>query len=110
MSAPSCLVFYGLSVRVEVSEVDAIERRTDPRIAKARKAQLKHYFGRFMVNNQAQHLLLVGRKIGEIGVEGEMAVMVDRRALEELMTEVGERLRAAGWAGEPSLHALHESD
>ena len=102
MSAESSLVFYGLRFDVDRSDVEALELRKHPWIAKARSAGLHHYWGNFGGLNP-RFYFFVGRKMGITGVENSTEVVVDDFDLSAVVAETKPKLREAGFEGDPKL-------
>src|ERR1044071_3096267 len=102
MSAPACLVFYGIRFEVSGGEVEALEDRSDTRIAAARKHSLKHYWGNFGVPGE-QWFLFIGVNLGIFGVENQSDAQFDNEALQRLFMEAESKLRKAGFNETPKL-------
>jgi len=70
MGADSFVAFYGN--RYDVGDADAadeLNHSTDPRIASAKRSKLDVYVGR--LTDGEPYFLLIGRKLGDFGIEGE---------------------------------------
>src|SRR5688572_16682285 len=109
MSAPVCLIFFGVRYEVGEGEIEALEKRSDPRIASARKHGLKFYWGNFGLQ-QERWLLFVGAKLGSFGLENSTEVQLERPALEYILNETEVKLRQAGFSEEPRLYVQWEPD
>jgi hypothetical protein len=96
MSAPSCLVFYGIRFELRRNELDALERQTDARMLVARKNGLKDYWGNFDEPGE-KWLLFIGENLGVFGIEGESSAQQEAPALQGLMGETDAKLRQAGF-------------
>ena|SRR6187549_3233136 len=102
MSAPACLFFYGLRFEVPAAERILLEKKLHPMMKRAIEGGLGvhwHDFG----GTEERYYLFVGRKLAEIGVEGELGV---RYTDEELLKEadaVRGKLQAADIPGDPTF-------
>lgn len=108
MGAPVLLVYYGLRWEViSPDEVDALERRDDPRLVAAQRHRLKYWWGNA---NEDAHFLLIGHEIGKFGWEGVLERTIADEELFRIMEATRANLKAAGFDGEPSLHCQFERD
>jgi len=107
MGASNFLVYYGLRWDVLDSELDALQRRTDPRQIAAREHGLDCWFG---VTNEESHFVLLGRAIGNYGWEYLANSQIDDEQLAALMADTKAKLVAAGYADVPALHCQFEPD
>jgi hypothetical protein len=102
MSSPACLFFYGMRFEVPASERVLLENKTHPMMRRARDAGLGFHWHDFGAS-ECTYYLFVGRKMAEIGVEGELGA---RFTPTELLSEagaVGAKLREADIPGEPTF-------
>jgi hypothetical protein len=72
MSASTCIVYFGLRFDVAAGDIEALEERSDARVAAARKSGLKYYWANFS-DDMPKYLLFVGTEFGIIGPENAMA-------------------------------------
>jgi hypothetical protein len=96
MGAAVFHVFYGnrQAVRSE-QELEALEDRTDPRLATARKAHLKTYFGR--ATDGQPYFLFIGHHIGTFGVENQIERALSETEVQAIVEETKRRLQQAGF-------------
>jgi hypothetical protein len=109
MSAPACLMFYGVRYDVGEGEIEALEERSDPRIVSARKNGLKFYWGNFGLQ-QERWLLFVGANLGTFGLENSIETALKRQELDGLIKETEFKLRQAGFSEEPKLYVQWQPD
>ncbi len=109
MSAATCILYYGLRYEVSPSEIEGLETRTDERIAAARQAGLKFYWGNFDSPNE-RYLLFIGAQIGIMGPENQIEVQLDDAEFETLASAVRTKLSTSGLEGLPQLHIQWQED
>lgn len=98
MSADAFVVFYGTALPLAESEVTSCEERTHPLIKAAREARLNTYWADFIPNDDQGPELLIGKKIGVFGLEGEISADVGRDNIEAVMNAVDTFLNTHGLA------------
>lgn len=109
MSADSFVVFYGVLRRLaDSAEIELCESRQHPWIVAARNAGLQHYWGTFGLDGD--HILLVGRRLGVFGAEGDTELQLCDSELQSISLETKERLERAGIAETPKLLIQYEPD
>lgn len=109
MSAATCVIYYGLRYEVSSSEIDSLETRSDERIAAARKAGLKFYWGNFGSPDE-RYLLFVGAQVGIMGPENQAEVQLSDAEFDAVATSVRTKLASAGFEGSPQLHVQWQDD
>lgn len=102
MSANAALVFYGVRFEIDENEIEACERRTDPRIAIARRHGLAHFF-EDVAGGGRRCVLFVGARLGWLGPENSSEVQIGSLELSDLIKKTDARLAEAGFQG-PSLY------
>lgn len=110
MSAPSCLVFFGVRFELREAELELVETKVDERVMRARRARLDHYLGVFYVGDRPTHLLFVGKKLASVGVELGLSAQFDRAQLSQAIEETVQKLRSVGWATSPQLFVEYQPD
>lgn len=109
MSAPSTLVFYGLRVTVDESEIESLEMRSHPLVVKARENRLKSYWGRFGIGDN-RYFLFIGDLWGSIGAEGHADVEISLGDAVTRATDTDSALMRAGFDGSPALYIVWQAD
>jgi hypothetical protein len=110
MGADVFIAFYGVKItinRTDEDTLDALERRTEPRLRGARQHGLHVYWGR--VTDGEDYFLNVGHQIGLLGVENNTYVHVPLDKLTETAISVQARLKEAGFRESPALHLQLEA-
>ena len=110
MGADAFIVFYGVKIAISQSDedtLDALERRTDPRLRSARQHGLHVYWGH--LTDGEDYFLYVGHQIGLLGVENDTYVQVPLDKLTETAISVQGRLKEAGFRERPTLHLQLEA-
>ncbi len=109
MGADSVTVVYGLRYRVAVDDehlddavLEPYELGTDPRMVRARAAGLESWWGRDC--DGGQWSLLIGRVVARLGAEHRLHAELTDAAWAGCRDDVRQRLAAAGFQGEASLH------
>jgi hypothetical protein len=111
MGADSTVVFYGLRFSVDDSEVEQLGDSTDARVVRARENGLAHWWGEFASDeDDVQNLLFVGSLVGHIGHEGVYEVSLRDDEIDALVVGTRNKLRQAGFSGEPRLYLQFEPD
>jgi hypothetical protein len=102
MGADAFITFYGIEYSVPAgSDVSSLEKRTDERIVRARRAKLDTWWG--CVSDGRDFHLLIGKKIADLGLEGQEQVSVTNQAFTSIQEEVKQKLSEAGFSHEPRL-------
>jgi hypothetical protein len=101
LGADAFIAFYGLRFQLSDGELDAVEQRTDHRVTAARRARLQTYLGR--LTDGEPHFLLVGTRLGVLGVENESEKSVGGVELQQIMSDTAAKLEEAGLSGAPRL-------
>jgi hypothetical protein len=109
MSAPACVVYYGLRFEVSPGEVEGLESRTDPRILAARRAGLQFYWGDVAAPEE-RYVLFVGAPLGMVGPENELEIQLSTADFEALAASVRTNLVRGGFAGDPAIHLQWQRD
>jgi hypothetical protein len=109
MSSDTFVAYFGLKFEVNADEIEAIELRSDPRIATARRAGLKYYFGNF-AGLQENNLMFVGAQLGILGPENSRFIDIELGQLQQLIDKTKTALVDAGFEGTPSLHLQWQPD
>ncbi|WP_428304838.1 hypothetical protein [Lacipirellula sp.] len=108
MGADSVIAFYGVRYEVgDADEVDALETSQDERLRIAKLAKLQTWCGR-TTDGEPYHLL-VGRKLGAFGVQGEVSRDYSADDLAAIARTVDETLIAHGFVGEPRFWFILEA-
>lgn len=102
MSAESTVVFFGLQFEVPAAEVELLELKRHPLLAKARAASLQHYWADFG-DVEPRYFLIIGRKLAIVGLENDAEVTLGEEELSVSMAETSTKLRANGFSEEPQL-------
>jgi hypothetical protein len=110
MSAPSCLVFFGVRYELAPEELEQVETRTDERITRARSARLDHYLGNFAADNGEKWLLFIGKQLANTGPELGMCVELRSDQLQGLVAEASQKLASAGWREPARLFVQYQPD
>jgi hypothetical protein len=109
MSADNVIVFFGVRYIVEsAEELERLEARDDPRAIRARRGQLRIYWG--CTTEGGPYFLLVGTEIGRFGVEGISRAEVSGGEVHRIMEETRRKLDEAGLEGEAKLHIQLEAE
>lgn len=109
MSAPSCLVFYGLRFTITPHELEAIEERADERVMRARKQRLDHYWGNFSDDAETWYLF-IGKKIANVGPENGLSSQFSYEELARYFLETEKKLSDGGWNAAPRLFVDYQPD
>ena len=105
MGADYFLAFYGIKVPLDSdneSEQEACGLGTDPRCVRARTAGLQTHTGR--MTEGEDYFLYVGRKLATLGVEAEPHAAHSIVSVVAIAHDTAQRLRDAGFSGQPALH------
>ena len=103
MSADACLVFYGIRQEIAVSDIHEYETRKHPSFKGCRGAGLHLFWGNFGCPEEA-YFVFLGRQIGLIGPQHEIAVQLSAESLAQIVTETRKSLASAGFIGEQQLY------
>lgn len=109
MSSDTFIAYFGLRFEINADDVEAVEDRSDVRIAAARKAGLKYYWGNFG-GLKERYLLFVGEQIGIFGNENASEVSMPLNDSRLSADIVKEKLKKAGLFGVPELHLGWQPD
>ncbi|HJT35521.1 MAG TPA: hypothetical protein VJ783_26070 [Pirellulales bacterium] len=101
MSTNAALVFYGVRFEIDENEIEACERRSDSRIAVARRHGLAHFFEN--MDEGRRFVLFVGARLGWLGPENSSEVQIGSIELSDLIKKTDASLAEAGFQG-PSLY------
>ena len=99
MSAPACLFFFGVRFEVEPAELPLLEAKTHPMMSRARDVGLGHAWR----DVGGARYLFVGRKLAEIGVEGDLGARYTADELRAEAEAVAAKLKEADIPGEPTF-------
>ena len=111
MGADLFLVYYGLRWELNDSaeeELSLLEERLDPRQIAARSHNLDCWWGG--TTDEGAYYVLVGKSVGRFGWENESFGRLEDTEARRLMEGTREKLRAAGFEGEPAWHFHFEPD
>lgn len=102
MSTESTVVFLGVAIDIPASQVEELETRKHPLIAKARSVALQYYWANFG-GIAPKYLFLLGKKIAIVGIENDAERTIPFSELEISMSEIRDKLGACGFNEEPQL-------
>ena len=102
MSAPCCVVYYGLRFEIDEAEIESYEERTHQIIKNARKYHLKYYWGNFAEPDEKYYAFL-GTEVGIFGIENSLENSITNEEINKMMNETEEKLRRAGYSEMPKL-------
>ena len=109
MGADVFIAFYGLEFPVrDGGALTEIEEQNDERVVRALEHRLDWWLGR--LTDGAPFYLLIGKKIGQFGVEGSYGAEFSDGSIDVLREQVRQRLAAAGFQKSPRLILKYESD
>ena len=109
MSAEGFILYYGLRFVVsDEAEVELLENLTHPKLQAAAEAGLQDWWGR--TTDEEIYFLLIGTELGNLGWEGVSDRQIEDDELVSIMQTTKARLRQAGFAQPPALHAQFEPD
>lgn len=109
MSSDTFIAYFGLRFEISSDEVEALELRSDARVAAARKAGLKYYWGNFG-GLQERYVLFVGEQIGIFGDENSDEISLSLNDLRLSLDALQEKLKKAELSGTPELHLSWQPD
>jgi len=107
MGADAFVAFYGVRYVLTDDEVEAVETNHDRRVRAARGAKLHTYMGR--LTDGEPYFLLIGMRLGILGVENDSYRCLDASGLERIMADTKGKLAEAGLSDEPHLHLQLEA-
>lgn len=108
MGADSVIAFYGVRYEAgDADEADELEASNDERLRAAKLAKLQIWMGR--ITDGEPHYLLVGKKLGMLGVEGEVSRDYSAAELAAIARIVDESLAVFGLPGEPRFWFILEA-
>lgn len=99
MGQPACLFFYGVRVELPRERRSLLEKHAHPLQTRARDGGL----GAAWVDVEEKLYLFVGRKLAQLGVEGELAARYSEADLRAATEGVADKLKAADFPGEPTF-------
>ena len=111
MGADAFHVCYGLRWDIDVDDdaaTSALERRSDPRQAAAKRHGLDSWWG--ITTDESRDFLLIGKLFGDFGWEGVLAGRLDSSEVAPLMEDTSAKLRVAGFTEQPAWHFQFEPD
>jgi len=106
MSADSFIVFYGL--RYE-SSIENAEDESHPLIKAAKNYKLNYYSSNFGGLDE-RYLIFVGTRLGILGLESNIEVILSSRQLSAVMETTKDKLTSAGFSEEPALYLQWQQD
>ena len=101
MSSDCTIAFFGVRVEIADADITSLEERTHPLLIKARENGLDVYWGKFA--SADSYLLLVGDKLGVLGMENDLSIQVSFEELQRRVGETSARLQRAGISDRPML-------
>jgi hypothetical protein len=110
MGADAFVAFFGIKVTLDPQDEDTLDAcgmETDPRCVAAKKAGLETHSGR--MTDGEDYFLLIGQRLGLLGLEYEPHVKVAPDRLAALISDVQARLKQAGFNETPALHLQFEA-
>src|SRR5262249_20758136 len=105
MGADAFVAFFGVKIALDPDDeetLDAVGSGTDKRCKAAKAVGLQTQGGR--MTDGEDYFLLIGRRLGWLGLEHEQYVRIAGEDLAELQLDVRRKLQAAGFAEEPAMH------
>jgi hypothetical protein len=105
MGADAFVAFFGVKIALDPDDegtYDACGAGTDSRCKAARAVGLQTQAGR--MTDGEDYFLLIGRRLGWLGLEHEQYVRIAEKDLTELQSDVRRKLLAAGFSEVPSMH------
>jgi hypothetical protein len=107
MSTGVSVVFYGIRIDIQETEIEALEDRSDYRLVAARKNGLSNYWGNFASSGE-KWFLFIGASLGVFGLEGLSDAQFGKESLQDIMIETQKNLRQAGFAENPRLYIQYQ--
>jgi hypothetical protein len=108
MGADLVIAFYGVRYEVgDADDADALDASQDERLRAAKLVKLQTWVGR--ITDGEPHHLLIGRKLGVLGVQGEVSRDYSADDLAVIARSVNESLAAQGLVGEPRFWFILEA-
>ncbi len=108
MGADAVVVFFGNRFVVSDAELEAVERRTDDRLIRARMAKLHHRAGR--ETEGRPHHLFIGHEFGVFGTENAVRMSLSPAEIQRVCDTTRQRLAEAGFTEVPAFHIQLEAD
>lgn len=71
MSAPCCIVYYGLRFKIDDPEIESYEERTHQVIKSARKYHLNYHWRNYAEPDEKYYAFL-GTEVGVFGIENSL--------------------------------------
>ena len=102
MGADFVFAYYGIKYEIDDKDLYAIETENHDLIVRAKSAGLSHCFDR--TTDGAPYFLLIGAKLGAIGIEASERIEFTKEELEKIHKETKQKLLQAGFDQEPKLH------
>lgn len=109
MSSDTFIAYFGLRFEIGPYEVEALEERSDARIAAVSELGLKHYWGNFG-GLEERYLLFVGEEIGIFGQENISEISLSLNDCRISIEVMKGKLEKAGLSGVPELHLNWQPD
>lgn len=103
MSSSCCVASVGLRFEIQISEIELLESRRDPRQIAAKTAGLDAYWTNFG-GLKDRCVLLVGSRLGIVGPEDLANIQFSSEHLSNLLAETAVRLKSVGLAGPVTLN------
>ena len=107
MGADSFLLYYGVRLPVQPSEIESLEREDHPSLAAAEQHGLDTWWGSFSSDGDD---LFVGRELAVLGAEYDDYRAITMAELRDVSEETAAKLRTAGFLDSPALWAQWEPD
>jgi hypothetical protein len=105
VGADAFVAFFGVKIALDPNDeetLDACGAGTDKRCKAAAAVGLQTHTGR--MTDGEDYFLLIGRRLGWLGLEHDQYVRVGADDMNEIQAEVKRRLGAAGFTEEPAMH------
>ena len=107
--ADTTIVFLGLKIAVDADDIAALEARSFPLLATARRSGLDHYWGNFAAPDE-RYWLFIGKLLGRLGIEDDQEISLSPQSLASQSTDVSRKLCNAGLPGTPVLFVGFQRD
>ena len=105
MGADSFISVYGVKIALDPGdedELDACGAQTDPRCLAAKRVGLESFSGR--MTDGEDYFLFIGRRLAWLGIEHSQHATQSIEDLSSIVSDVNEKLKAAGFSQVPELH------